>query len=258
MDAHPHPTPEAPEPSVRAVTSAQFALSLAELLRTGALLPDALDAIAHRRRQEADPLAPVFERIAFAVRNDGASLFEAAHREHRVFTPRFLALLAVANLGGPVFRAFVSRFREWVERFNGLPADHRCLDFPPFEDERREFCFLFGHLTREKASQPEIQQWLPRVFTSRMRLAVTHLLSRFYDQGLLLSEAFRRTPPFDDPEMVLAVEAGEELNRVGEELIELAGWLEQRRQLEQRLRALDWVFPGDLSERSDAGHLPEP
>lgn len=226
----------------RAVASAELALSLAELLRAGALLPDTLTAIAGRRRGRNDPLAPVFGRIATAVRDDGWSLFQAVQHEQAVFTSRFVALLAVANLGGPVFRAFVGRFRGFVERFNALPPDE-AGDFPPLEDEVREFCFHFGHLTIERASQPAIQQWLPRVFTGQVRLAVTHLLARFYNQGLLLSEAFRRTPPFDDAEMVLAVEAGEQINRTGAELIELADWLRQRRLLEERFRAAELILP---------------
>jgi type II secretory pathway component PulF len=224
------------------VASAGLALSLTELLRAGALLPDTLNAIAESRRARQDPLAPVFLRMAKAVQADGWSLFQAVQREQAEFSPRFVALLAVANLGGPVFRAFVGRFREFVERFNDQPVGEG-TDFPILDDEVREFCFHFGHLTMEKASQPAVQQWLPKVFTHRMRLAVTHVLSRFYDQGLLLSEAFRRTPPFDDPEMVLAVEAGEQINRTGAELIELADWLRQRRLLEERLRTADLILP---------------
>lgn len=226
----------------RAVASAGLALSLTELLRAGALLPDSLTAIAASRRSRNDPLAPVFGRMAGAVREDGWSLFQAVQHEQAVFSPRFVALLAVANLGGPVFRAFVGRFRGFVDRFNALPVGEG-TDFPMFDDEVREFCFHFGHLTLEKASQPTIQHWLPRVFTNRMRLAVMHVLTRFYDQGLLLSEAFRRTPPFDDAEMVLAVEAGEQVNRTGAELIELADWLRQRRLLEERLRASELILP---------------
>lgn len=245
----------------RAVASAGLALSLTELLRAGALLPDTLTAIAGSRRAREDPLAVMFTRMAAAVRDDGWSLFQAVQREQARFTPRFVALLAVANLGGPVFRAFVGRFREFVDRFNALPLEES-IDFPPFEDEVREFCYHFGHLTMEKASQPAIQQWFPKVFTSRMRLVVTHLLARFYDQGLLLSEAFRRTPPFDDAEMVLAVEAGEQINRTGAELIELADWLRQRRLLEERLRASELILPstptltGPDSEPSIPGQAP--
>lgn len=224
------------------MASAGLALSLTELLRAGALLPNTLTAIAESRRARNDPVAPAFTRMARAVRGDGWSLFQAVQREQAFFSPRFVALLALANLGGPVFRAFVGRFRGFVERFNALPVEEG-TDFPVLDDEVREFCFHFGHLTMEKASQPAIQQWLPRVFTSRLRLAVTHLLSRFYDQGLLLSEAFRRTPPFHDAEMVLAVEAGEQVNRTGAELIELADWLRQRRLLEERLRASELILP---------------
>jgi hypothetical protein len=223
-----------------------MALSLAELLRTGALLPDVLTAIAARRRQADDPLAPLFERMARGVRDHGRSLFQVIEREKQQFTSRFLAFLALANLSGQVFRACVLRLRGFVRHFNALPPEQGD-DFPPMRDEVQEFCHLFGHLTREKTSQTAIQKWLPRVFTARLTLPVTLVLGRFYDQGLLLSEAFQKTPPFDDPEMVLAVQAGEELNRVGDELIELADWLEQRHLLAERMRWNDLVLAsGDL------------
>lgn len=230
----------------RAIASAELALSLAELLRAGALLPDVLAAVAARRSQNHDPLAPVFERIARGVRDDGLSLFEAVHQEHRVFTRRFVAVLALANLGGQLFRAFVKRLREFVQVFNALPPE-ALNDFPPMADEVREFCFFLGHLIFEKASQAEVQQWLPRIFTPKIRLAATHTLARFYDQGLLLSRAFARTPPFNDPEMVLAVEAGEQISRVGAELIDLAHWLDQRRILEERLRFGEILVPRRLT-----------
>lgn len=236
----------------RAVNSAQLALSLSELLRTGALLPDVFRAIADRRQQAGDPLAPLFDRMARGIRDDGLSLFEVVVREKRRFTSRFMAYLALANLNGQVLRACIGRLRGMVRRFNELPAGEDG-DFPPLGDEVLEFCHLFGHLTREKASQSAIQQWLPQVFTARLRLPATLVLGRFYDQGLLLSEAFQKTPPFDDPEMVLAVQAGEELNRVGEELIELADWLDQRRRLEERLRWNDLVL-----SRSRLGDGPPP
>lgn len=221
-------------------------MSLAELLRAGALVPAALTAMAARRRQNGDPLAPAFERIATAVRAGGRSVFEAVFEERAVFAPRFVAVLALANLGGPLFRTFVERLREFVDDFNALPPE-AADDFPPLRDEVREFCFLLGHLIGEGASQPEIQRWLPLVFSPRVRRLTTIVLARFYDQGLLLSEAFERTPPFDDPEMVLAIQAGEEVNRVGHELIELANWLDQRRRLDERLRLADWVVPTRLS-----------
>lgn len=236
----------------RAIASAELVLSLAELLRGGTLLPPALTAIAARRRHRGDTLAPLFERIATGVRDDGLALFEAVAREKVAFTPRLVAILALANLGGPLFRTFVRRLREFVHEFNALPPAES-EDFPAMRDEVREFCFFFGHLVHEKASQPEIQRWLPLVFTPRLRLATTHLLARFYDQGLLLSEAFRRTPPFQDPEMVVAVEAGEAFNRLGLELIELADWLAQRRLLEERLRLGDFVSPPTLAGPGPAG-----
>ena len=240
--------PERPHrPRERAVASAELVLSLAELLRARNLLPQAVTAIAAQRRHRGDPLAPVFERIAAGVRDGGLSLFEAVARDKPAFTPRLVAILALANLGGPLFRTFVQRLREFVHEFTTLPPE-ALDDFPPMQDEVREFCFFFGHLVREKASQPEIQRWLPLIFTSRLRLVTTHLLARFYDQGLLLSEAFRRTPPFNDPEMILAVQAGEQINRVGRELIELAQWLAQRRVLEERLRLTEFVVPARLAE----------
>lgn len=232
----------------RAIASAELSLSLSELLRAGTMLPQALGAVAGQRRQRGDPFAAVFERIAVAVRDEGQSLFQAVANEKGVFTQRFVAILALANLGGPLFRTFVRRLREFVQEFNQLPPD-ALDDFPPMKDEVREFCFFFGHLTQEEASQPEIQRWLPLIFTPRPRLVATHLLARFYDQGLLLSEAFQRTPPFNDPEMILAVQAGEELNRVGRELIDLADWLVQRRMLEERLRWGDLLTPGNLGRK---------
>lgn len=257
-----HPDTVPPEPNrplrmrERAVVSAELALSLAELLRARTLLPQAVAAIAAQRRHRGDPLGPMFERVATAVRDGGITLFEAILAEKAAFTPRFLAILALANLGGPLFRTFVHRLRSFVHDFNRLPAD-RLDDFPPMEDEVREFCFFFGHLVHEKASQPEIQRWLPQIFTARLRLVATHVLARFYDQGLLLSEAFRRTPPFNDPEMLLAVEAGEAFNRLGLELIELADWLIQRRILEERLRLGDFVTPR-LPRQADPGNVPPP
>ncbi len=232
----------------RAIASAALSLSLAELLRAGTLLPQALTAVALQRRQRGDPMAAVFERVAVAVRDEGQSLFEAVQRERAAFTQRFVAILALANLGGPLFRAFVRRLREFVLEFNALPPE-ALDDFPPMQDEVREFCFFFGHLTHEEASQPEIQRWLPLIFTPRLRLVATHVLARFYDQGLLLSEAFLRTPPFNDAEMVLAVQAGEDLNRVGRELIDLADWLIQRRILEERLRWGELLVPQDLGPK---------
>ncbi len=252
----PDTVPPAPDRPLRwrerAIVSAELALSLAELLRARTLLPQAVTAIAAHRRHRGDSLAPLFDRVATAVRDGGMALFDAIHAEKSAFTPRFLAILALANLGGPLFRTFVHRLRGFVEQFNRLPAD-ALEDFPPMEDEVREFCFFFGHLFHEKASQPEIQRWLPHVFTARLRLVATHVLARFYDQGLLLSEAFRRTPPFNDPEMILAVEAGEAFNRLGLELIELADWLTQRRILEERLRLGDLVAPR-LPGPSDPGN----
>jgi type II secretory pathway component PulF len=201
-----------------------------------------LTAIAARRTQRGDPLAPVFEGLAVAVREEGRSLFQAVLGAQAVFTRRFVAALALANLGGPLFRAFLQRLREFVHDFNALPREAQD-DFPPMSDEVREFCYFFGHLVKEGASQPEIQRWLPQVFTPKLRLVVTLVLGRFYEQGLLLSEAFLRTPPFNDPEMVLAIQAGEELNRVGWELIELSDWLRQRRLLEERLHLAELVLP---------------
>ena len=227
----------------RAIASAKLALSLAELLRAGTGIPQALTAIAARRRQAGDAQAAVFERIALAVREEGQSLVQAVFEEKRVFTERFLAILALANLSGPLFKTFIERLRQAVGDFNALPPD-ALDDFPPMLDEVQEFCFFLGHLANEKASQPEVQRWLPRVFTHRLRLQATLVLGRFYDQGLLLSEAFARTPPFNDPEMVLAVQVGEEINRVGRELIELARWLAERRTLEERLRLTDFIVPG--------------
>jgi type II secretory pathway component PulF len=236
-------SPDPPRtPRERAIASAGLALSLAELLRAGTGLAPAVTAIAARRRQASDPLAPVFERIALAVREEGRSLFQAVVQEKRLFTDRLLALLALANLGGPLFKIFVERLGRAVRDFNALPPE-ALDDFPPVPDEVQEFCFLLGHLANEKASQPEVQRWLPRVFTPKLRLQATLVLARFYDQGLLLSEAFARTPPFNDPEMILAVQAGEQVNRVGSELIELAHWLAQRRVLEQRLRLTEFVVP---------------
>lgn len=227
---------------LRAIASAEVSLALSELLRAGARLPEVVTAMAARRSQLDDPAAPAYERVAVAVRDGGSSLFQALHREQSLFTPRFMAVLAVASLGGPLFRTFVQRLREFVTAFNNLPPD-AATDFPPMADERGEFCFFLGHLTHQKASQSEIQHWLPRVFTARLRLVATHVLARFYEQGLELSEAFQRTPPFDDPEMVLALEAGERMNRVGLELIELADWLAHRRRLEERLRFGDYLRP---------------
>ena len=239
------------------MASAELVLSLAELLRARTLLPQAVTAIAAQRRHRGDPLAPVFERIADGVRDGGLSLFEAVARDKPAFTPRLVAILALANLGGPLFRTFVQRLRECVHEFNTLPPE-ALDDFPPMQDEVREFCFFFGHLVHQKASQPEIQRWLPLIFTSRLRLVTTHLLARFYDQGLLLSEAFRRTPPFNDPEMILAVEAGEAFNRLGLELIELADWLVQRRLLEERLRLGDLVTPPELAGPGTTGGAASP
>lgn len=226
----------------RAAASAQLALGLSELLRAGTELPRALTAIAVGRRQRQDPWAPMFERMAVAVREEGRSLSQAVEREGSLFTPRFVAVLALANLTGPLFQTFVQRLRGFVDDFLAQPAGAHD-DFPPMQDEVREFCFFLGHLVKEGASQPEVQRWLPLVFTPRLRLQATLVLARFYDQGLLLSEAFLRTPPFHDAEMILAVQAGEQRSQVGQELIELADWLDQRRKLEERVRVADWVLP---------------
>jgi type II secretory pathway component PulF len=238
----------------RALASAQLALSLGELLRAGTLLAPALTAIAAQRRQCADRWAPAFERIATAVREEGHTLFGAVNREHALFSPRFIAVLALAQLGGPLFRVFVERFRGFVDVYTALPPE-AATDFPPMPDEIREFCFFLGHLIREKASQPEIQRWLPQMFTARTRLLVTLVLARFYDQGLLLSDAFFRTPPFNDAEMVLAVQAGEQRSAVGTELIELADWLDRRRMLEERVRMSEMVLPGLGSLEPGGWHL---
>ncbi|MCX8109334.1 MAG: hypothetical protein N3G20_11085 [Verrucomicrobiae bacterium] len=226
----------------RAFASAELALSLAELLRAGAGLPQALMAIAARRRWAKDRLAPVFERIAVAVCEEGKSPVQAVMQERGVFSDRFIAILALANLAGPLFKTFIEWSRQAVLRVNALPP-HDMNDFPPMTDEVQEFCFFFGHLLNERASQPEIQRWLPRIFTTKLRLQATLVLARFFEQGLLLSEAFARTPPFNDPEMVLAVQAGEQLDRVGRELIELSRWWAERRALQERLRLTDYVVP---------------
>jgi hypothetical protein len=227
----------------RAHASAALTLSLAELLRAGAKTPRALTAMAARHRQQGDPYAPVFERIAVAVREEGRTLAEAVRAERSFFTPRFVAAMTLANLGGQLFRVFVQRLRECVPLFQST-SPSPTLDFPLMKNETSEFCFFFGHLILERASQPEVHQWLPRMFSPHLRLPVIHLLARFYDQGLLLSQAFGRTPPFNDPEMVLAVRVGEELNKVGRELLTLAHWLGEREKLEERLRLVDWILPG--------------
>jgi type II secretory pathway component PulF len=226
----------------RALASAGLALGLAELLRSGTRAPEALAAIAARHRQQNDPWATVLERVAVGVRDEGRSLFEAVHAERPAFTPRFVAALALANLGGKLFRVFVGRLRDYVRRLPELPPA-ALPDFPWMRNEIREFCFYFGHLTVERASQTEVQHWLPRIFTARLRLPVTHLLGRFFDQGILLSQAFAKTPPFHDPEMVLAIQAGEERNQVGRELLALADWLQEREALEERLRLNEWILP---------------
>jgi hypothetical protein len=245
----------APAPS-RAIASAHLALSLAELLRAGSLIPDALAAWAAAQSRHDPAGAAPFQRIADAVRCAGLSLSEAAHRERASFTPRFLAILSLANLSGQLFRTFLQRLREFARDFHDLPPAAQA-DFPPMTDEVREFCFFFGHLTVERASQPETQRWLPRIFTPRLRLPATHLLARFFDQGLLLSDALARTPPFDDPEIILAVQAGEERNRVGAELVQLADWLVERRRLRERLRCLDCVLPVAAQSPSPAA-IPAP
>jgi hypothetical protein len=232
-----------PSPGERAHVSAVFVLSLAELLRGGARTPRALTAMAARHRQQGDVYAPVFERIAIAVREEGNTLADALHTERRFFTPRFLAAMTLANLGGELFRVFVQRLRGYVPAFQAAPPTP-APDFPVMQNETSELCFLFGHLILERASQPEIQQWLPRVFSPAMRLPVTHLLGRFFDQGLPLSQSCLKTPPFNDPEVVLAVRVGEERNQVGRELLSLAQWLIERDRLEERLRMLDWILPG--------------
>ena len=231
----------------RALASAGLALGLAELLRAGTRAPEALVAIASRHRQQQEPWATVLERVAVSVRDEGRSLFEAVHAERSAFTPRFVAVLALANLGGMLFRVFVGRLRDYVRELPEL-APAALPEFPWMRSEIREFCFYFGHLTVERASQTEVQNWLPRIFTAKLRLPVTHLLARFFDQGLLLSEAFAKTPPFHDPEMVLAIQAGEESNRVGRELLALADWLREREALEERLRLTEWILP----DRPDA------
>jgi type II secretory pathway component PulF len=240
--AHSGP-PEARSKHERAHTSAAFALSLAELLRAGAKTPRALTAMAARHRQQRDPDAPVFERIAIAVREEGRTLAEAVRTERTFFTSRFVAALTLANLGGQLFRVFVQRLREYVPLFQAASPSAE-LDFPVMHNETSEFCFFFGHLILERASQPEVHLWLPRMFSPQLRLPATHLLGRFYDQGLLLSQAFARTSPFNDPEMVLAIRVGEELNKVGRELLTLANWLLEREKLEERMRMTDWVLPG--------------
>lgn len=232
-----------PSPSQRALASAAFALSLSELLRAGARTPRALTAMAARHRQQEDAWSPVFDRIAVAVREEGRTLFEAVHAERRFFTPRFVALLALANLSGQLFHRLVGRLRDYVQEFQGTTPS-LALDFPQMRNEIHEFCFLFGHLILERASQPAVQEWLPKVFTAQLRLPVTLLLGRFFDQGILLSAAMGRTPPFNDPEMILAVRVGEELNRVGRELLALADWLVERERIEERLRGVEWILPG--------------
>jgi type II secretory pathway component PulF len=226
----------------RALASAGLALGLAELLRSGTRAPEALVAIAARHRQQKDSWAPALERVALGVRDGGRSLFEAVHAERHSFTPRFVAVLALANLGGTLFRIFVGRLRDYVRHLPELPPA-ALPEFPWMRNEVREFCFYFGHLTVERASQTEVQQWLPRIFTPRLRLPVSHLLGRFFDQGLLLSDAFAKTSPFQDPEMVLAIQAGEECNQVGRELLALADWLQERETLEERLRLTEWILP---------------
>jgi type II secretory pathway component PulF len=232
----------------RALASADLALGLAELLRAGTRAPEALTAIAARHRQRDDPWAPVLERIAVGVREEGRSLFEAVHAERQTFTPRFVAVLALANLGGMLFRVFVGRLRDYLRPLPEL-APPALPEFPWMQNEMREFCFYFGHLTVERASQPEVQRWLPRIFSPKLRLPVTHLLGRYFDQGILLSEACAKTPPFHDPEMVLALQAGEESNQVGRELIALADWLREREELEARLRWSEWVLPDQPGPR---------
>lgn len=227
----------------RAYASAAFTLSLAELLRAGAKTPRALTAMAARHRRQRDGYAPVFERIAVAVREEGRTLAEAIQAERRHFTPRWVAALTLANLGGQLFRVFVQRLREYVPLLEATPPS-AVIEFPVMRNETSEFCFFFGHLILERASQPEVHHWLPQMFSARLRLPVTHLLGRFFDQGIPLSQAFTRTPPFDDPEMVLAIRVGEEFNKVGQELLTLAHWLIERESLEERLRMVDWILPG--------------
>jgi type II secretory pathway component PulF len=226
----------------RAHHSATFTLSLAELLRAGAKTPRALTAMAARHRDQNTPHAPVINRIATAVREQGLSLAQAIKQERQHFTPRFLAAITLANLGGQLFKTFVDRLHQSVQLFLDAPPDSQ-PDFPIFRNEPSEFCFLFGHLIVERASQPDIQQWLPKVFSQQLRLPATHLLARFFDQGILLSNAFSKTPPFHDPEMILAVRVGEEINQVGRELISLSRWIVEREQLEERLRMIDWILP---------------
>ncbi|MFM1945017.1 MAG: hypothetical protein RI897_3999 [Verrucomicrobiota bacterium] len=226
----------------RAHHSAAFTLSLAELLRAGAKTPRALTAMAARHRDQNTPHAPVIDHIATAVRERGLSLAQAIRQQRHYFTPRFLATITLANLGGQLFKTFVDRLHESVQLFVDSPPDS-LPDFPVFRNEPSEFCFLFGHLIIERASQPEIQHWLPQVFSQQLRLPVTHLLARFFDQGILLSNAFSKTPPFHDPEMVLAVRVGEEINQVGRELINLSRWIVEREKLEERIRMIDWILP---------------
>ena len=235
--------PERPFSKGRAAfATAEFAHSLWGLIRAGATLPQALDAIAKQRRADDCPEAPIFERIASDVRSHGLSLPAAIQAQRPFFSSRLVATLALANLSGRLFRVLTEHLAEQARYFSELPpsADR---EFPVVADEIREFFFYLGHLLVQRAAPHEVQHWMPLLFSPMLRGEVTYTLIRFFEKGLRLSEALRLSKSFQDEELITQVEASETLDMLGPVLVDIPSWLDQRRRLEDQLRYLDMVRP---------------
>jgi type II secretory pathway component PulF len=221
-------------------SSAQFAHSLWGLIHAGASLPQALDAIAAQRRAGRDPAAPIYARIAYNIRGNGVTLHEALQAERPFFSSRLVAALALGDLSGFLFKTFVRHLDEQARYFSGLPPE-TAAEFPIVADEFREFFFYLGHLLVQRADPAAVQRWMPIMFSTVFRGDIAYVLLRFFEKGLRLSEALRVSRCFQDEEIIVQIEAAENLSMLGPILLEIPEWLDQRQRLEEQLRYLDML-----------------
>ena len=223
-----------------ACSSAKFAHSLWGLVHAGATLPQALDAIAAQRATAGDPDALLYAKIARAICDNGLPLYAAIQAERGFFSSRMVASLALANLSGMLFKSFVRHLHDQSLYFATLPPE-AAVEFPIVVDELREFFYYMGQLLVQRACPDEVLRWLPLIFSPAFRGDVTYILLRFFEKGLRLSEALRLSKNFQDEELIAQIEASESLDLLGPVIIEIPGWLDQRKRLDEQMRYVDML-----------------
>jgi hypothetical protein len=131
-----------------------------------------------------DALLPAFRMVGYRCLKRLA--------EKAAFTPRLVAILALANLGGPLFARSFSGCAVRPE-FNALPST-AIEDFPVMRDEVRSSASSSGTWCGEGFAT-DVSAAAASVHVSGAFGDDAPALARFYDQGLLLSKPFAGRRP---------------------------------------------------------------